>query len=383
MNILLVSSDNNKTSGAFLCLVELARQLQEQHQVIVILPKNGDGESLLNTYRIQYMIVPMLSWVIFNELSIKSVAKYIIKWLGVVFNLYALLRLCWIMYRYKIDIVHNNTIFNYVGSIAANLMNKPVIWHIRENLQEAFHSKLLCNSLGYRLINNAAYVIFTSQQLKSSYPEIYGNANSVIYDGVSINFYSERTILENSSIHMAIIGHLNQNKNQRLLIEVLGNLYKKGIRNFTLSIVGDGELREDLETLVEQLGLIDHIVFLGRVQQVNRILENTDILISTAISEAFGRTLVEGMLSGCLTISAFSDYNAGHEIITNGETGLLFNIKYPDELESILYKIITSQDKEIYRNIAQNGQQWGLVRYTEDINFQHILGLYNLVIKGK
>lgn len=227
MNILLISSDNNKTSGAFLCLVELAERLQrvEKYQVIVVLPKSGDGQLLLDERDIRYILVPMLSWVVFKNISFTSIGKYLIKCMGLVFNIYALIILCWIIYSYKIDIIHNNTIFTYVGALAAHIMNKPIIWHIRENLSEAFHSKIIFQNLGYKLINSSNQIIFTSKNLRDKYPEIWRSKSRVIYDGISLKFYNNHSILLNPIIKIAIIGHLNTNKNQKLLIEALGDLY--------------------------------------------------------------------------------------------------------------------------------------------------------------
>ena len=49
MKILLVSSDNNKTSGAFLCMIQLAIHLRDDfgESVQIVLPWRGDGEELL------------------------------------------------------------------------------------------------------------------------------------------------------------------------------------------------------------------------------------------------------------------------------------------------------------------------------------------------
>ena len=65
MKILFISSDNNKTSGAFLCLVELNRYLREVYNVdtFVIIPKQGDGVQLLDKYHIPYKIIPSYSWI--------------------------------------------------------------------------------------------------------------------------------------------------------------------------------------------------------------------------------------------------------------------------------------------------------------------------------
>ena len=81
MRVLLVSSDNNKSSGAFICLVELAKMLQVSYRtyVLVILPKPGDGAELLEKYNITYIYIYSFSWVTYRGWSLKSIGKYIFK----------------------------------------------------------------------------------------------------------------------------------------------------------------------------------------------------------------------------------------------------------------------------------------------------------------
>lgn len=385
MNILLISSDNNKTSGAFLCLVELAERLQrvKKHRVVVVLSKSGDGQLLLDERDIRYILVPMLSWVVFKNISFTSIGKYFIKCMGLIFNIYALIILCWIIYNYKIDIIHNNTIFTYVGALAAHIMNKPIVWHIRENLSEAFYSKIIFQNWGYKLINSSDQVIFTSKNLQDKYIGICHSKSRVIYDGISLKFYNNHSILLNPIVKIAIIGHLNTNKNQKLLIEVLGDLYKKGVTNFETSIIGDGELINELKVLVSKLDLEKHVIFKGRRKEIDKILLSTDILVSTSISEAFGRTLAEGMLSGCLVISANGDYNAADELIDDKSTGLLFEINDKSKLTEILYTILTSLDHSIYQQIALRGQRKSHAKFTEDISFKNLIDVYESILKGR
>ena len=64
MKVMICSSDNCATSGAFLCMFELCRYMKNENiEILVILPSNGTGTELLKKHNINYKIVKSYSWV--------------------------------------------------------------------------------------------------------------------------------------------------------------------------------------------------------------------------------------------------------------------------------------------------------------------------------
>lgn len=384
MNILLVSSDNNKTSGAFLSLVELAVNLETRygHKVFVILPKPGDGIFLLENHHINYKIVPTLSWIVYKNVSIKSIVKYCIKGIGLLLNIISILYLCFFIHKHKIDIVHNNTIFTYIGAVASKIMRKPLVWHIREDIENAFKSKLFNNGLGYKLINSSNCIIFVSNYIQSRYTRHIDNTKYVvIYDGIDTSFYKVRPILTNDLVNIAVIGHLNQNKNQIELIETLHNLISKRVTNFHLYIIGDGELRSELEEYVKNHNMDSYVSFYGRRSDLYAILDTIDIVVSCSKSEAFGRTLIEAMLHGCLVISSVSENNASDEIIESGVNGLLYPLGDMRKLEYLLESILYNPQNQKYTAYAKKGQNSAFSRFTMNKTVENIQLVYSRLIR--
>lgn len=384
MNILLVSSDNNKTSGAFLSLVELAVNLQTRysHKVFVILPKLGDGISLLEEHHINYKIIPTLSWIVYKNISIKSIVKYCIKGIGLLLNVISILYLCFFIYKYKIDIVHNNTIFTYIGAVASKIMRKPLVWHIREDIENAFMSKLFNDRLGYKLINSSNSIIFVSNYIQSRYTRHIDDKKCiVIYDGIDTSFYKVRPILTDNLVNIAVIGHLNRNKNQIELIETLYNLISKRVTNFHLFIIGDGALRSELEEYVKNHSMDSYVSFYGRKSDLYRILDTIDIVVSCSKSEAFGRTLIEAMLHGCLVISSVNENNASNEIIESGENGLLYPLGDMSKLEYLLESILYNPQNQTYTVYAKKGQNSAFNRFTGNKTVESIQLVYSQLVR--
>jgi glycosyltransferase involved in cell wall biosynthesis len=87
--------------------------------------------------------------------------------------------------------------------------------------------------------------------------------------------------------------------------------------------VGDGWLRDSLETRLEELGLRDRVVMTGLVApgEVPGLMKLMDVLVHPSYREGLPRAVVQGMLSGLAVIA--TDVDGTPEVCVDGETGLL------------------------------------------------------------
>lgn len=385
MNVLLVASDNNRTSGAFLCLVELAKNLRDIFgvHVIVVIPKKGDGIDLLSKENIPYFYIKSYSWVIYKGWSIKSVSKYIFKRIAMMYNKKSISEIERIIERENIDIVHINTIFSYVGAVAALNENCKLIWHIRESLSKGFFSKILNEKSGYQLINQSDKIIAVSRMIANEYNSFLKQDKiSIIHDGVTNKFYEKHEILKKEIFTIACIGGLILDKNQQELIESIKILVNNGITNIQVKFIGRGPLKQKLTDLVSQYKLNKNIEFLGARNDIEKILVNCDCVCSVSKSEAFGRTLIEGMLSGCIVIAAESKLSAAGEIIENKRNGLLYKSSDVEELAATIKWTMNTSNKLFVRKIAKEGQQFAKDFFSSNVNARKIYEIYEEVIRS-
>ncbi|MFK0250306.1 glycosyltransferase [Amycolatopsis azurea] len=71
-----------------------------------------------------------------------------------------------------------------------------------------------------------------------------------------------------------------------------------------LIVAGDGELRADLITLAEELGVEDRVVFIGETADVAGLLSAVDILVSPSTEETFGLAVIEALAAGLPVVYA-------------------------------------------------------------------------------
>lgn len=144
------------------------------------------------------------------------------------------------------------------------------------------------------------------------------------------------------------------------LILAIDVLQKKGFSP-KVKLVGDGPLKEELKKLVKELNLESIITFYGHVDENKLIslLQESDIFISSAISDGNNVSLNEAMACGCFPIA--TDIPANSQWIEDAENGFLFqNYNFEELAEKILLvnSTLKKDAKHINRIIVEEKANW-------------------------
>lgn len=118
---------------------------------------------------------------------------------------------------------------------------------------------------------------------------------------------------------VVFVGRLCPQKNLEALLdiwEIVGSTHP----SWSLSIVGDGELRQHLEKTVIEKGL-SNVSFEGFKDPID-YYKNASIFCLTSKFEGFGTVLVEAMCCGCVPV-VFNSYVCASDIIDNKVNGFL------------------------------------------------------------
>lgn len=136
----------------------------------------------------------------------------------------------------------------------------------------------------------------------------------------SLPFYpSESSSCEN---HKAIcVGRLNEQKGYEYLIEGWSYVYKKH-PDWTLDIYGNGEIKEDIQRLINDYNLEDVITINEPTSNIQKKYLESSIYIMSSRYEGFGMVLLEAMACGVPCVSFDCPYGPS-DIIKSGEDGIL------------------------------------------------------------
>jgi glycosyltransferase involved in cell wall biosynthesis len=108
----------------------------------------------------------------------------------------------------------------------------------------------------------------------------------------------------------------------------------KEVEGATFVVVGDGELRNDLQKLVSDLGLGDRVIFAGARENTRDILGVFDVFLLTSNWEAFGISSIEAMAVGVPVVAFRVD--GVSEVVSDG-CGILIPPSVKEAVKSLVF----------------------------------------------
>lgn len=125
--------------------------------------------------------------------------------------------------------------------------------------------------------------------------------------------------LSGDDFAMVVVGELNDNKNQEVIIRAIA-LLKDECPDLKALFLGKGEKAEYLESLCKELNIGDSVRFLGYRHDVNRVLSVCNLGVSASIREGLGVNIIEEMASGLPIVAS---ENRGHKDVVTEGVGVL------------------------------------------------------------
>ena len=153
--------------------------------------------------------------------------------------------------------------------------------------------------------------------------------------------------------HFVQVGLLMERKNPHKTIDGVANAC--GNQNFFLDIIGDGGMYKQLQSKIEQEGLIGKVHLSGRISrdEVVKKLDESDVFILISKNEVFGLVYLEAMARGCIVVASRGEGMDG--IIKDGVNGFFCEAGDSKELSDVIKRIqrMTNGQRAIVSKNAQ------------------------------
>jgi glycosyltransferase involved in cell wall biosynthesis len=167
------------------------------------------------------------------------------------------------------------------------------------------------------------------------------------------------------------VGSLRAVKNHKLAIRATERLVRLG-SGARLVLVGDGPLRPELERLVSDNHLNQHVEFVGRVKNVRDYLYAADAFVLPSSSEGLSNALLEAMAVGLPCV--VSNVPGNREVVKHGANGVLFDSGNVDALADALSGLLS--DAEHAASLGHQARETIAGEYSLDIVAKQYLALY-------
>jgi len=260
-----------------------------------------------------------------------------IKWLLYVISFVQVnLKLLKIIRKYKIDILHANSLGSFMYSfLVGKIMHILVIWHMHDILKERLSNRILCKILGLFATN----IIAVSNAVRNSLLGfgIKENKIKVIYNGLNLEKWNPTKYnpmslrnelkIDKDSFIFAIIAQITECKGQHIFIESAANILRKHREDVLFLIIGesssdDAEYKKKLMERVKELNVEEKIVFTGRRNDIPNVFASINVSIVCSIwPDSFPTVILEALAMAKPVIA--TNIGGISEEVVNNETGIL------------------------------------------------------------
>jgi len=283
-----------------------------------------------------------------------------------------------IIREFEPDIVHTHAAkAGALGRKAASDCKVPVIVHtFHGHVFHSYFSKYkteLYRQIEKRLASRSTGIIAISDIQKHELSSVFRIAPAkkieVIPLGFDLNPFQENISekrkttrenyqLANDQIAVAIVGRLAPIKNHDLFLKAAKITQKKTSQKLVFFIVGDGELRADIETKISTLKAefnID-IRMTSWIKDIKTFNAGMDVICLTSNNEGTPVSLIEAQACNIPIVS--TNVGGVMDIVDEGQTGYVVP---KDDAEAFAEKLLLiTEDEKNRERLSQNG--WSFVK---------------------
>jgi glycosyltransferase involved in cell wall biosynthesis len=289
--------------GAERQLEKLARALIHQGQTVTILTGAWAGQTASNVLTADLPVRRLFAGgSAFNRRGLRKFAQYIFL-ISLFIHLF--------LHRRRYDVIHCHSLMTsaYVAGLVGTFLKKPTLaramasgsqWGDIARMKGPRH--LFGSQWMISKLHRIDLIVALNNDVVEELSEIGVKRSKIIHipNGVEVDpTFAKFDYTLNDPILVTFIGRLHPQKAADVLITALPQVIAmtRGTR-WKLQIVGDGPLKESLQSQVEQLGLQSSVAFFGQVSDVERILRASDIFVLPSRAEGMSNALLEAMSIG-------------------------------------------------------------------------------------
>lgn len=193
---------------------------------------------------------------------------------------------------------------------ARKFTNSKVILHSHIANHETISLKTkVLNKIGEKLIQNKdTYLKVACSDDAGKYMfRGFKNENfTILYNGINVKEFEfnnidreklRKKLKIDEKFVIGNIGRLVKQKNHLFLIEILNQLIKMD-KNIVLLMIGNGNLRDEINNKVLEYGLKDNILYIDNTNEINKYMCAMDSFVFPSLYEGLGIVLIEAQSSG-------------------------------------------------------------------------------------
>ena len=171
-------------------------------------------------------------------------------------------------------------------------------------------------------------------------------------------------------------GRLHPQKGMEYFVRAV-EVVKKTHPMIKFFIIGDGELRKDIENLINKLGLENNITLLGFRSDIKNTISQLDVLVLTSIYEGLPLTPMEAFSVSKAVIA--TNIDGTREVVEDGYNGILVESKNPESIAEAIVRVY--EDRKLLETLNENSRKTFENKFSLEIFEKEYLNYYNNLAK--
>ena len=181
-----------------------------------------------------------------------------------------------------------------------------------------------------------------------------------------------------SLLRVGMIARMNSPlKNHSTFLRAAARVHSK-LSGTEFLLAGDGPLRPELERQAEELGIRNHVQFLGDRRDIPEILASLDVSVLPSASESLSNAILESMAAGVPVVA--TDVGGNSELVT-AERGILVPVGDEDRLAGAVEQLL--MDSEMRTGLGRRAKTFAESNFTIATMSRRHTELYSEILEAK
>lgn len=280
-------------------------------------------------------------------------------------DLTLMLRLSRIIREHEIDVVNAHHFSPFIHACLGSFLNHRPLLYTDHTINEIQKIPLYWRIMGTFLLKRCYGVIGISKGCSKQLQDTFHvprhktftilNAIDMSRFEVNIDCQEKKKSLDicNDEKVIGCVGNLREQKNQADLLKAF-KIIREHIPNTRLLLIGEGPMKEQLQSLSIKLGISNCVTFLGARLDAAELYQVMDVYCLSSHYEGLPLTILEAMASKLPVVG--TDVVGINDVIVHGENGMLVKPNNPQGIaETIVFLL---RNGKVAERLGYNSHQY-------------------------
>ena len=230
--------------------------------------------------------------------------------------------------------------FNILAILSTLGLQKKIIVSDR-NDPRFIPSNCLVRKLRDFLYRFANGIVVQTSNNKKYFSKIVQKKTAIIFNPVDLGERRGQALRTEKKKRIVSVGRLIKQKNQVMLLEAFFEIHKN-YPEYILTIYGEGNYREALESKIKELRLEGFVELPGSKKDVFDLISDAELFVLSSDYEGMPNALIEAM---CLGLPVISTAVSGtSDLIDDGVNGMVTEVGNKEQMISAMREMLASED---------------------------------------